>query len=142
MYSDPIICPTKEMMCMCGTAYRKHVCVREKRKRRGGEGMQRLQVVPYGFGRIALYKASWREGKREGGREFSGWKQTDRDGQWTMKRPVRQTGKKTGWHAGKRTISFRERGGEERSHAVTVKSDKRNSPNAMCATLVSSLNLL
>ena len=25
--------------------------------------MRRMQVVPYGFGRIELYKASWREGE-------------------------------------------------------------------------------
>ena len=68
------------------------MCVREK----GGE----RQVEPYGFGRIALYKASWRgerlrerererererretERERER-REFSGRKMEKRDGQWT-----------------------------------------------------------
>ena len=62
-------------MCMCGMAPpTANTCVREKRKRRGGEGMQRMQqVVPYGFGRIALYKASWRVLRTE----------TDRQG-WTM----------------------------------------------------------
>ena len=57
------------------------MCEREERKRRGGEGMQRMQqVVPYGFGRIALYKASWRERRR---RERVLRMETDRQG-WTM----------------------------------------------------------
>ena len=78
--------------------------------------MQRMQVVPYGFGRIALYKASWREGRRE----FSGWKQTDRDGQWTMKWPVRQEDRKTG-----RTTSFRERGSDSCCYIYKLQKELR-----------------
>ena len=59
-----------------------NTCVRErgKKRKRRERAAQCLQVVPYGFGRIALYKASWKE-KEENKGECSqdGKRQTGMD---------------------------------------------------------------